>query len=228
MDPLTVAVAGVIALAATGTGAYWHRRARRAEAHAARLDRDLADERHAACHDPLTGLPNRRAFHRLGAASISDPNGRPLVVVVVDLDNFKQINDTFGHAAGDEVLITVAARFAAYAGDNLVARIGGDEFVGLLTRPAIDERWQHTASHRLTELLSAPMTVAGRTVVVTASVGMVSVNATTGLAEALRRADAAMYCAKTRYRSHARCRPTRTNHGQISSYAQALDDNLAG
>jgi diguanylate cyclase (GGDEF)-like protein len=228
MDPLTVAVAGVISLAAAGTGSYWHRRARRAESETVLLRRDLTAERHAACHDPLTGLPNRRAFYQTGAAAMSHPAGHPLVVVVVDLDNFKQINDDFGHAAGDEVLVTVARRFAAYAGDNLVARTGGDEFVGLFPRPTADDRWQYAASHRLSEVLSTPMTIDGHTVVVTASVGMISVNDPMSLAEAVRRADAAMYCAKTRYRSRTRYRASRTNCGQVSSYVQALDDNLAG
>lgn len=196
MDPLTVTV-GVAAVA--GFGAAWrlHRRAVRAEESAARLRDDLLAERHAASHDPLTGLPNRRAFYRLGAALVGDPGRPPLIAVVLDLDDFKQVNDRFGHAAGDEVLVTAARRFAACAGDNLVARLGGDEFAGLLSTPTVDERWLGHAERCFVEALGAPMRVSGHQVRVTASVGMVAVAPASHLAEALRHADAAMYRAKS-------------------------------
>ena len=224
MDPLTVATASIIALAGIGVGMYWRSRARNAETHAETLGSQLRAERHAACHDPLTGLPNRRAFYQLGVASVSGRTLSPLAVVLVDLDNFKQVNDEFGHAAGDEVLIRVARRFATYAsenGVNLVARLGGDEFVGLLANPTVDEHWRHLAAHRLTEILSAPMQIAGHSLVVTASVGLAPLTDPMNLADAVHRADAAMYRSKTRYRA-------RSSFSRVASFATALDENLAG
>lgn len=195
MDPLTLA-AGVAALA--GLTAAWQlrHRALRAETRIARLHAELAAERHAATHDELTGLPNRRAFYQIGARLTADPARQPLIAVVLDLDDFKQINDRFGHAAGDHVLVTVARRFAAYAGDNLVARLGGDEFAGLLTAPTHDGHSLRHATRRLAEALAEPIDVAGEKATVTASVGLAPLRGTTELAEALRDADAAMYHAK--------------------------------
>lgn len=206
MDPLAL-VAGAAAVA--GIGASWslHRRARHAEAEVASLRSELRAERHAACHDPLTGLPNRRAFYRLGAALVADPAQHLLVAVVLDIDDFKQVNDEFGHAAGDEVLVTVARRFAMYAGDDLVARLGGDEFAGLLTSPTIERPWLYQAAQRLADTLAAPMPIAGRSLVVTASVGLAPVHGSAHLAEALRHADAAMYRAKTSRRHGVRFMP---------------------
>jgi diguanylate cyclase (GGDEF)-like protein len=195
MDPLTV-TAGIAAVAGFGVAWQMHRRAARAEAATAILRGELLAERHAASHDALTGLPNRRAFYQVGAALVADPRRHPLIAVVVDLDDFKQVNDRFGHAAGDEVLITIARRFAGCAGENLVARLGGDEFAGLLTTPTIDERWLSHTERSFADALGAPMRISGHDVRVTVSVGMVAVPPAAHLAEALRRADAAMYRAK--------------------------------
>ncbi|MBN1171755.1 MAG: GGDEF domain-containing protein [Micromonosporaceae bacterium] len=225
MDPFTATAASIAALASLGTAVRWRTRAYRAEAEIGLLRLELQAANHAASHDPLTGLPNRRAFYLLGAESIVRPTHRP-VVVLVDLDDFKQVNDEFGHAAGDEVLVTVARRFAAYAGDNLVARLGGDEFVGLLTSPVFDERWRHHTSHRLAEILAAPMRISGRDLVVTASVGLASINEAGDLSEAVRRADAAMYVAKTRTRARRRCRLSGRTH--VANRNPILDEHLAG
>lgn len=171
-------------------------RARKAENDVARLRQELVAERHAADHDPLTGLPNRRAFYQLGAALVADPARPPLVAIMLDLDDFKLINDRFGHAIGDEVLTTVAHRLAAYAGENLVARLGGDEFAGLLKVPDLDDARLDCATRELTDVLAAPMVAAGYPIRLTASVGLVPVRHC-DLHEALRHADAAMYRAKT-------------------------------
>jgi diguanylate cyclase len=186
-------------LALCGAAVAWRmrRRAGRAEAEVARLRQELVAERHAAAHDPLTGLPNRRAFYQLGAALVADPARQPLIAVLLDLDDFKQINDRLGHAAGDEVLITVARRFAAYAGDNLVARLGGDEFAGLLTVADTDDTWLNCAARELADVLAAPMLATGHPVSLTASVGLVPVHGHAELADVLRHADAAMYRAKS-------------------------------
>jgi diguanylate cyclase (GGDEF)-like protein len=173
------------------------RRARRAEVQADGLRRELQTERHAASHDALTGLPNRRAFYQLGSALVADPARHPLVAVMFDLDGFKHVNDSFGHAAGDEVLITAARRFAALPGDNLVARLGGDEFAGLLTRHPLDRSRLCGVAWALAVALAAPMCVTGHGVQVTASVGLVPVYHRDRLADILHEADHAMYHAKS-------------------------------
>ncbi|TDC78621.1 GGDEF domain-containing protein [Micromonospora sp. KC606] len=194
-DPLSVA-SGISAAGALASLWQLRRRALRAEAEIAHLQAELAAERHAASHDPLTGLPNRRAFYRIAAALLTDAGGQPLIAVVIDLDDFKQINDRYGHAAGDQVLVCVAQRLTAFAGDNLVARLGGDEFAGLLATPTVDRRWIDHATRRLCEAMAAPIPLAGRNLRVTASVGLAPVTGPTQLAEALSAADAAMYRAK--------------------------------
>ncbi|MBX7267139.1 GGDEF domain-containing protein [Micromonospora sp. Llam7] len=193
-DPLTVA-SGICAAGALLSSWQLGRRAVRAEAEIGRLQAELTAERHAASHDPLTGLPNRRAFYRLAATLLTDCSGRPLVAVILDLDDFKQINDRYGHAAGDQVLISVAERLATFAGDNLVARLGGDEFAGLLASPTLDRRWIEHATRRLCDMLAAPIPLGTMTLRVTASVGLAPVHGSQ-LTEALNRADAAMYEAK--------------------------------
>jgi diguanylate cyclase (GGDEF)-like protein len=210
IDPLTAAAA-TTGLAFVGVAsASWHlrRRVRRVEAQAARLRRQLQAEYHAANHDPLTGLPNRRGFFRRGEALVADPNRHPLVAVVLDLDDFKLVNDRFGHAVGDRVLVTVARRFAVWAAyrtgpddtgpvpGNLVGRLGGDEFAGLLSASSTDpDRLRH-AAWRLTDLLAAPIPVGGHTVRVSVSAGMAGVPAASSLSDALHHADAAMYRSK--------------------------------
>lgn len=195
-EPLTL-LAGAAAVTAATTGWQMRRRALRAEAENDNLRRELVAERHAASHDPLTGLPNRRAFFRIGSALLADPERRPLTAVVLDLNDFKQVNDQFGHAAGDQVLIAVAQRFAVFAGDNLVARLGGDEFAGLLNQPGPDRRWMDRAARRLAETLAAPIQLDTLTVRVTVSVGLAPITGPVPLAEALCRADAAMYREKS-------------------------------
>jgi len=192
---LLTAVASLAAAAGTGTGGYWYRRARRAETHATFLHHELATERHAASHDPLTGLFNRRALYQLGATLVPDCDGPPVIVVVLDLDDFKLINDVYGHQVGDQVLVATARRFAGYAGHDLVARLGGDEFAGLL-RSATHPHLLRQQAYRLAEILAAPIPLANGSIAVTASVGMATVAGCADLHEALRRADTAMYLAK--------------------------------
>ena len=207
MDPFAalsgaaVAVAVVVAVIAARQST----RARHAEAELGWLRHQLAAERHAAVHDDLTGLPNRRGFYCAGTALVREAERRPLLAVLVDLDDFKRINDTFGHRAGDEVLVNVARRLAGIAAGGLVARLGGDEFAAVLDQPR-----GHSggftghgdclaeSARRLTEVLSAPISVAGGwKVAVRASIGVVAVTAGSGLDDVLERADAAMYRAKT-------------------------------
>jgi diguanylate cyclase (GGDEF)-like protein len=192
---LAAALAAVVAALAI---AHRHRvLARRAETEVARLRRELQAERHAAGHDPLTGLPNRRAFYCSGSPLVADAARRPLVAVLVDLDDFKRVNDTLGHVVGDRVLVAVARRFADIAGGGLVARLGGDEFAGLLDWPTTDDRWLRQSGYLLADALAAPVEVAGSPVAVTASVGLAPVSGAADLDDVLGQADAAMYQAKT-------------------------------
>lgn len=205
VDPLTATVAAFAALAGTGGAWGMHRRVRKVEAQAAALRQQLAAQRHVASHDPLTGLPNRRAFFRLGEALLAEKvagrPAQPLVAVVLDLDDFKQINDQLGHAAGDQVLAAFARRLADLAGGNLVARLGGDEFAGLLAVPTTDPALLRRTAMRLTETLAAPIPVAGQVVRLRVSVGVTPVPAATPLTDVLRHADAAMYRAKHQSRA---------------------------
>jgi diguanylate cyclase len=214
VEPLSLAAGAIVAAAGVGTGLRLRHRLRRAQAAVAGLHRDLQSERHAANHDLLTGLPNRRAFYQLGTALVADPVRPAIACVVVDLDGFKQINDSLGHAAGDQVLVTVAGRLATFAGDDLVARLGGDEFAGLFSNPSTGWQLLYPAADNLAEVLAEPMRIAGHTLRVTAAIGVAPVRHSTGLAAALHHADGAMYRAKT------------TGTG-VACFNPALDDETA-
>ncbi|MFD2090846.1 diguanylate cyclase domain-containing protein [Blastococcus deserti] len=161
-------------------------------------DRKLFEEelRRQATTDPLTGLLNRTAFSdRLAAATATIDPAAPPAVLFVDIDDFKTVNDTLGHAAGDELLVTVAARLTAdVRADDVVARLGGDEFAVLLAE-ADGDRLRDVAD-RLLAAVRAPMELTGTTVSVTASIGG-SLGAPGDTAERLlHSADTAMYGAK--------------------------------
>jgi diguanylate cyclase len=208
MEPLAAVIGAGLAVAAVAAllaAVRQAKRARAAEQDVRRLRDELSTERHAARHDHLTGLPNRRWFYGAGSTLVGTSDRGPLAAILVDLDDFKRVNDTFGHRAGDEVLVTVARRLAAVPGVGLVARLGGDEFVALLDlppgcpdRPAGTRDGLAESTGRNTEVLSAPVPVAGGwNVAVRASIGVVVVAPGSDLDEVLDRADAAMYRAKT-------------------------------
>jgi diguanylate cyclase (GGDEF)-like protein len=151
---------------------------------------------HDASHDALTDLPNRRQLHER-AANLLDRDGIPGVValMLLDLDHFKEVNDTLGHAAGDRVLVEVAQRLCAVAGDAMVARLGGDEFAVLFTdlnAPAIAP---HMARHVL-DGLRRPMDLDGVLVNLQTSAGLAVAGDITDPGELLRQADVALYQAK--------------------------------
>src|SRR5687768_1633303 len=159
---------------------------------------------HQAFHDPLTGLANRALFlDRLGHAMgrvVRDREQR-LAVLFLDLDNFKLVNDTQGHAAGDKLLGIVAERLLnATRGCDTVARLGGDEFAVLLDSPNGLEGIEVVAQ-RITRALVQPVeTDPGREVVVSASVGIATWRGVESAGELLRDADVAMYAAKAQAR----------------------------
>ena len=159
---------------------------------------------HRASHDSLTGLPNRQLFlQRLsGAAHDQTATGSGLAVLFIDMDGFKETNDSLGHHAGDELLCAIAGRLrAAVRPTDEVARYGGDEFLVLATDVvSVDDAMQ--LAWRLANTLRAPFAVAGQTVRVTASFGIAFDAEPTGEHEELvRKADAAMYLAKQRGRN---------------------------
>ncbi len=161
-------------------------------------DRKIFEEelRRQAQTDPLTGLLNRTAFsERLAAATAAIDPAAPPAVLFVDVDDFKAVNDSLGHAAGDDLLITVAARLTAdVRADDVVARLGGDEFAVLL--PDADDERLADVSQRLLTSLRSPIVLAGATVSVTASIGG-ALGAPGDTADSLlHRADTAMYGAK--------------------------------
>jgi diguanylate cyclase (GGDEF)-like protein len=166
-----------------------------------RSERALA---HQASHDPLTGLANRTKLLEAMAGQLADETGRRrLVVLFVDLDGFKVVNDELGHRAGDRLLVAVADRLRhAARGSDLVARIGGDEFVVLC--PGVDSVAEATAvGDRILERLAAPFRLGDSDVSVTACIGIAPAHGRTQAADVLEAADdvlaaadRAMYAAK--------------------------------
>jgi len=149
-----------------------------------------------ASHDDLTGLPNRKAFAERIVAEI-EAGGRP-ALLFVDLDRFKLVNDTLGHVAGDELLITAAQRLRRAVRDgDVVARIGGDEFVVLaVSAPTLEGAEQ--LAERLHEEMSAPFRLGGRSLILTVSIGIaIAGRDVTSAEDMLRAADLAMYRSKT-------------------------------
>ncbi|WP_229068066.1 bifunctional diguanylate cyclase/phosphodiesterase [Actinoplanes sp. DH11] len=169
---------------------------RNAQAYA-ELARIAAENEHAATHDPLTGLPNRRRLYEHAAEQFRSTEQAGLfALLLIDLNHFKEVNDTLGHAAGDDVLREVASRLNGAAVDgDLVARLGGDEFAVLmagLPTPAL-------ATHRATAMLTAldpSIEVEGMQITVDAAGGIALAAGTGGVEELMRRADIAMYQAK--------------------------------
>ena len=155
--------------------------------------------RHQAMHDHLTGLPNRARFNeRLGRALGDDESGSErLAVAVMDLNRFKEVNDSLGHEYGDLLLTALARRFArGLRGCDTIARLGGDEFAVLVTHPA-DDAAVLAVAQRLVELCEEPVEIEGMRLQVGASVGVaVAPEHGTDATTILRHADAAMYRAK--------------------------------
>jgi diguanylate cyclase (GGDEF)-like protein/PAS domain S-box-containing protein len=161
----------------------------------ARLERELE---HQAFHDALTGLPNRSLFRdRLEHAHQRLARGTGCyAVLMVDLDNFKTVNDGLGHAAGDALLLEVSRRIATgIRAADTAARLGGDEFAILLedlSEPAAAS----TAAEGIREVLRAPFSVAGRLLTVSATIGVATSSGGGAATDVVRNADAALYVGK--------------------------------
>ena len=197
------------------------------------LQQELA---HRATHDPLTGLANRLVLAEQMETRLarSDHSGRLCALLLLDLDGFKDINDTRGHPTGDDLLAAVAARLVTAAPpDTLVARLGGDEFAMLfdVTTPA-------KATVRAEQILTAlhpPFTISGQELFVSASIGLLltdTAQTPTTPSNALRDADLSLYAAKNAGKNRIvvfrpELRATRMEHARISAglhHALARDE----
>ena len=152
---------------------------------------------HQATHDSLTGLSNRRGVLNRLQDILDGPlaDRATAAVLYIDIDEFKLVNDTLGHLAGDELLERVAKRIAGAATADATARPGGDEFVVVLEGLADDKSAGRVAA-AITDSLAVPFVVRGRNVRLTASIGIAPLAGTTSADEVLAHADAAMYSAK--------------------------------
>lgn len=167
-----------------------------------RRERTRANQRavYLAYHDPLTELPNRSLLSdRLQMAVLTcKRESQPLCFMVLDLDNFKEVNDALGHFTADRLLQQVAARLRwTMRESDTVARLGGDEFAMLL--PITDLEGAVAAAHKLLAALDQPFVLDGRPLVVRASIGIAAFPTHAGsVHELLQKADSAMYAAKTK------------------------------
>jgi diguanylate cyclase (GGDEF)-like protein len=162
--------------------------------------------RHLAMHDPLCGLPNRIYFtERLEAVIEEVRNGRkPAAVFYIDLDHFKDVNDTLGHHVGDELIRSVTLRLShTLRDDDLVARLGGDEFA-VISPIGDDSVKMMGLAQRIIAAISAPYAISGHNIVIGASVGIAVIDKNCGgSADIMRYADMALYRAKNEGRTRA-------------------------
>ncbi|WP_162530884.1 putative bifunctional diguanylate cyclase/phosphodiesterase [Rhodovastum atsumiense] len=162
------------------------------------LHQALERASYLSAHDVLTGLPNRSLFSdRLEQAlAMARREGGHIAVLCLDLDRFKEVNDTLGHAAGDQLLRTVAARLRACLRESdTLARLGGDEFAVIQPRPVRSEDAQTVAS-RLVKALEEPIILNGQQASVGVSIGIAFGNGDSDAGQMLKDADVALYQAK--------------------------------
>jgi diguanylate cyclase (GGDEF)-like protein/PAS domain S-box-containing protein len=198
-------------------------------------DKKLAHDRLAyqACHDALTGLPNRALFvDRLELAIVqARRNGKPFAVIFVDLDRFKLINDTFGHLKGDEVLEQVADRLkAALRESDTLARLGGDEFIIVLPNLRGPED-AGLVANKIVEDMTRPFMLDGRDMLLSSSLGIAMFPDDGDDSETLmRHSDIAMYDVKAKGKNGFAFFTQSMNHGSstrltvASDLRKALDD----
>jgi diguanylate cyclase (GGDEF)-like protein len=161
----------------------------------------LSDARRQAVTDDLTGLGNRRSLFEHGMQRLESADAADrLALILIDLDNFKEINDTFGHPAGDELLREIGRRLTAGASEHdLLVRLGGDEFAILCTLAPADNGRQIATG--FLDRIAEPFVIDGARLLVSASAGVADRDDGARIADLLRRADVAMYAAKG---AHAR------------------------
>ena len=195
---IAVALAGFALLVGLGM-----RYMRRTAAAIAAGERQL---RHLALHDPVCGLPNRIYFGERLERAIAEVRGGGLSAAVfyIDLDHFKDVNDTLGHHIGDELILNVTQRLSRIMrGDDLVARLGGDEFA-IITTCSSDCYSLQAIAGRITAAVCAPYAISGNNIVIGASIGIAVIDRRAGdTADILRYADMALYRAKNEGRNRA-------------------------
>nr|WP_237519484.1 GGDEF domain-containing protein [Streptomyces sp. HUCO-GS316] len=168
---------------------------------------------HQATHDPLTGLANRALLNeRLESALTRCTATSAAGLLMLDLDGFKDVNDTLGHPAGDELLVDVARRLTARVREqDLVARLGGDEFALLVD--GVHPRTLHDYTTRILDAFKDPFILAqGHPVHVSTSIGARSITQPTPPSHAMRDADTALYRAKTAGKNQAAFFETSPSH----------------
>ncbi|MDT3687150.1 MAG: EAL domain-containing protein [Pseudorhodoplanes sp.] len=163
--------------------------------------------RYLAMHDALCGLPNRNYFGEALESAIRNVRrgGEPAAVFYIDLDHFKDVNDTLGHPVGDELIRCVTARLSGtLRPDDLVARLGGDEFA-VITTLATDMPTLQRIADRIISALCAPYCINGHDILIGASIGIAVIDSRsgTGAADIMRYADMALYRAKNEGRNRA-------------------------
>ncbi|WP_062210696.1 EAL domain-containing protein [Aureimonas sp. AU12] len=175
---------------------------------------------HMAYHDALTGLANRRLF----TDTIEDATGvGAFNLLMIDLDGFKGVNDKFGHAAGDDLLVQVAVRLRmALSGDDQAFRLGGDEFAVLLP---MDPDRAVDLSNRIVDTMAMPFAIATHVVRIGCSIGIASILASDDASTVQRRADLALYKAKTSGRG--RVEVYQDGMFEEAAERQAFADDLA-
>jgi len=154
---------------------------------------------HRALHDPLTGLPNRIVLAERLEWALGRAGNDSQAVLLIDLDRFKDINDTFGHPAGDDILVNVSRRLRTAApADAVVARLGGDEFA-MLVEAVPDQRQALAQAERIVEAIRRPFVIDGQQMYLSTSIGLVTIEPgrrPMSPTDALRDADFALYAAK--------------------------------
>ncbi len=162
--------------------------------------------RHIALHDPVCGLPNRIYFGDRLEKAINDvrQGGASAAVFYIDLDHFKDVNDTLGHHIGDELILAVTQRLSRIMrGDDLVARLGGDEFA-IITECASDSYSLQAIAGRIISAVCAPYQISGHNIIIGASIGIAAIDRRARDAtDILRYADMALYRAKNEGRNRA-------------------------
>lgn len=203
------------------------------------VGRDVSERReheryleHLATHDPLTGLANRSVIEQeLQTAVSAATRGDAAALVVIDVDNFKTVNDSLGHGAGDQVLVVVAGLLRRSMPGALVARLSGDEFAVLMRNRTVDEAL--TGAERFRNALQqTDLTVEGELWYLSASVGVTAIDGHSDAAAVLAIADSAMYAAKDQGRNRvvwsgsvvADASRDDTAHRQASLVRNALGD----